>query len=116
MTLLQRMVVSLPALGFILLPVFTSGDSTAWFNLVLAGVYAMFIIPWIALYYMRFRYWITPTELVIHSGVITRRKRNIPIERIQNIEIEQSPLPRLLGTAKVAVYTAGSAKAEGVLE
>ena len=116
MTLLQRMVVSLPALGFILLPVIRSGDSTAWFHLVLAGVYAMFIIPWIALYYMRFRYWITPTELVIHSGVITRRKRNIPIERIQNIEIEQSPLPRLLGTAKVAVYTAGSAKAEGVLE
>ena len=116
LTLLQRMVVSLPALVFILLPVFRSGDSTAWFNLVFAGVYAMFIIPWISLYYVRFRYWITPTELVIHSGVVTRRRRNIPIERIQNIEIEQSPLPRLLGTAKVAVYTAGSAKAEGVLE
>ena len=116
LTLLQRMILSLPALIFIMLPVLQSGDKTAWFNLVMAGAYALFVLPWIALYYVRFRYWITDKELVVHSGVITRRKRNIPVERIQNIEIEQSLLPRLLGTAKVAVYTAGSDRAEGVLE
>jgi putative membrane protein len=116
LTLVQRLIVSLPGLVFILLPLLRNSDSTAWFNLVLAGMYAVFIIPWIVVYYLRFRYWVTPTELIIHSGVITKRKRNIPIERIQNIEIEQAPMQRMLRTAKVAVYTAGSARAEGVLE
>jgi len=116
LTLVQRFIVSLPGLVFILLPVFRETDSTAWFNLFIAVVYAAFLLPWIAVYYIRFRYWITPTELIIHSGVVTRRKRNIPIDRIQNIEVEQGPLQRILGTAKVAVYTAGSSKAEGVLE
>ncbi|NBC19347.1 MAG: PH domain-containing protein, partial [Bacteroidetes bacterium] len=35
---------------------------------------------------------------------------------IQNIEIEQSLLPRMLGTAKVKIETAGSQSTEGVLE
>ena len=116
LTLVQRFIVSLPGFVFILLPVFRETDSTAWFNLFIAVVYAAFLLPWIAVYYIRFRYWITPTELIIHSGVVTRRKRNIPIDRIQNIEVEQGPLQRILGTSKVAVYTAGSSKAEGVLE
>ena len=117
LTMVQRVIVSLPALVFIMLPVLRGGgDSTAWFNLIFAAMYLVFIVPWIALHYLRFRYWITPKELVIHSGVLTRRRRNIPVERIQNIEIEQAPLQRMLGTAKVVVYTAGSARAEGVLE
>ncbi len=116
LTLVQRTIVSLPALIFILLPFLRGSDSTAWFNLVFAFAYALLVLPWIVLYYVRFRYWITPDELIIHSGVLTRRKRNIPIERIQNIEIEQGPMQRILRTAKVAVYTAGSASAEGVLE
>jgi|AP95_1055475.scaffolds.fasta_scaffold01542_9 putative membrane protein len=116
LTLVQRMIVSLPGLIFILLPVLRGSESTAWFNMAFAFAYAVAVLPWIVLYYVRFRYWITPSELIIHSGVLTRRKRNIPIERIQNIEIEQGPMQRMMRTAKVAVYTAGSASAEGVLE
>jgi len=116
LTLVQRVIVSLPAIVFILLPVFRGGDSMAWFNLVLAGMYVVIFVPWIGLQYLKFRYWITAQELVIHSGVLTRRKRNIPVDRIQNIVIEQAPLQRILGTAKVVVYTAGSATAEGMLE
>lgn len=116
LTLVQRLIVSLPGFVFILLPMFGERDSSAWINLIVAGLYALFILPWIALYYIRFRYWVTPSELIVHSGVVSRRNRNIPIDRIQNIEIEQGLLQRLLGTAKVAVYTAGSSKAEGVLE
>ncbi len=116
LTLVQRLIVSLPGLFFILWPLFRETDSTAWINLIIAGLYALFVLPWIVVYYMRFRYWVTPTEMIIHSGVMTRRERNIPIDRIQNIEIEQAPLQRLLRTAKVAVYTAGSSNAEGILE
>jgi putative membrane protein len=70
LTLVQRLIVSLPGLVFILLPLFKESDGTAWFNLIFAGLYALFVLPWIAVYYLRFRYWITPTELIIHSGVV----------------------------------------------
>ena len=115
-TLMQRFVVSLPGFVILLIPVVRSPSGSSWLNLGIALVYGAVTLPLIYLQYHRFRYWITPKELVIHSGVLTRRRRNIPIERIQNIEIERRLLPRLLGTASVKVFTAGSAAAEGALE
>jgi len=114
LTLVQRVVKSLPALFFILF--FRSSDTENWITLAFLLLYGVFALPMIILQYMRFQYWITPREVVIHSGVLTRRKRNIPLDRIQNIVIERSLLPRLLGTAKVKIETAGSKTTEGVLE
>ncbi len=116
MTLVQRFILSLPGFVILLMPVLRSPSSMNWFNLAIAILYGALTLPLIFLQYQRFRYWITPRELIIHSGVLTRRRRNIPVERIQNIEIEQKLLPRLLGTARVKVVTAGSDTAEGVLE
>ncbi len=116
MTLLQRFIMSLPGFVILLLPVLRSPTTTSWVNLGFAIFYGALTLPLILLQYLRFRYWITPSEVIIHSGVFTRRRRNIPIERIQNIEVEQKLLPRLLGMARVKVVTAGSDKAEGVLE
>ncbi len=116
MTLVQRFILSLPGFVILLLPVVRSPSTTSWFNLAFAVLYGAITLPLIVLQYQRFRYWITPRELIIHSGVLTRRRRNIPVERIQNIEIERKLLPRLLGTARVKVVTAGSDRAEGVLE
>ena len=117
LTLILRAAGSIPALIFILLPVFTgrSADASIWVNIVLAVIYGIFFLPWVVVYFVRFQYWITERELIIHSGVFTRRRRNIPVERIQNIDIEQRFLPRMLGAAKVLVYTAGSTSAEGEL-
>lgn len=115
-TLLQRVLASLPALAFLLLPALTAPDAESWFSLLIALLYGMFALPAIVLQYMRFSYRVTPKEIIIQSGVFTRKNRSIPIERIQNIQIEQSLLPRLTGTAKVQIETAGSASTEGVLE
>ncbi|MGI9173706.1 MAG: PH domain-containing protein [Rhodothermales bacterium] len=116
-TLVQRVAISLPGVLFILLPLLRSSrDGNAWFTLLFAAFYGLVALPLIFLQYNRFRYWITPKEIVIRSGVLNTQHRSIPIERIQNIETEQSLLPRLLGTAKVKIVTAGSAGAEGVLE
>ena len=117
LTLVQRVIKSLPPLFFVLLP-FLAGSSTSdnVFALTFLVLYGAFALPMIGLQYLRFQYWITPREVIIHSGVLTRRKRNIPLDRIQNIVIERSLLPRLLGTAKVKIETAGSKTTEGVLE
>jgi putative membrane protein len=116
MTLVQRLLVSLPALVFLLVPLGRSPGRDAWFTLLVSVVYGVLTLPWIVLYYARFRYWLTPRELVIESGVFTRKHRSIPIERIENIQIEQRLLSRLLGTARVSVQTAGSTETEGVLD
>ncbi|MFK7847873.1 MAG: PH domain-containing protein [Rhodothermales bacterium] len=116
MTLVQRFLLSIPAFALLLVPVMRSSDSLDMVPVLTVVTYGVLALPLIALRYYRFRYRITPKEIIIHSGVFTRQNRSIPIERIQNIEIEQSLLPRMLGTAKVKIETAGSAKTEGVLE
>ncbi len=116
MTLVQRFLLSLPAFALLLIPVIRSADSADLFPIIIVVAYGVMALPLIALRYYRFRYRINPKEIVIQSGVLTRQNRSIPIERIQNIEIEQSLLPRILGTAKVKIETAGSSRTEGVLE
>lgn len=115
MTLVQRLLVSLPAVLVVVLPL-RNPDANAWIYLGFLLLYGLFVIPVMIVQFVRFRYQVTPKEIIIHRGVFTYRHRNIPIERIQNIEIEQSLLPRLLGTAKVKIETAGSADTEGVIE
>ena len=116
MTLLQRVLVSLPALGFILLPLVTNPNADSYFSLLFAVLYGVVALPLIALQYLRFRYWVTPSQIIIQRGVFRRQHRSIPIERVQNVQIVQSLLPRLLRTAKVKVETAGSGSTEGTLE
>ena len=117
LTFVQRIIKSLPALFVALLPLLArSSDTSSIVTLGFVAIYGVVAVPLILLQYLRFHYWITPKEVVIHSGVLTRRKRNIPLDRIQNIVIERSLLPRLLGTAKVKIETAGSTSTEGVLE
>jgi putative membrane protein len=116
MTLVQRFLVSLPAFVILLFPVLRSSGSAEVVPILAVLLYGVLALPLIFLRYFRFRYQITEREVLIHSGVLTRQHRSIPIERIQNIEIEQSLLPRLFGTAKVKIETAGSAQTEGVLE
>ena len=116
MTLIQRFLIAVPAVFVLLLPFLRSPQSSDYFSIVTVIIYGVLALPLIFLRYYRFRYRITRKEIIIQSGIITRQHRSIPIERIQNIEIEQSVLPRLFGTAKVKIETAGSSKTEGVLE
>lgn len=116
LTLVHRFVISLPALFLALLPALRNPDAGSWFYIGSLLLYGVFVIPLIVMQYVRFRYEVSPKEIVIHKGVFTYRHRNIPIERVQNIEIEQSLFSRLLGTAKVKIETAGSSSTEGVIE
>ena len=116
LTLVNRIFVSLPALLFLAWNAASGVDAASRINLAVSIIFGMFFIPWILLSYYRFTFRINAKEVTIHSGVVTRQRRNIPIERIQNVEIEQRFIQRILGLAKVTLSTAGSAQAEGVLE
>jgi len=58
-------------------------------------------------YWARFRYRVGEDEIRIDSGVLSRRHRSIPFDRIQDVDIVQGPLERLLGLAEVKFDTGG---------
>ena len=116
LTLLQRLLASLPLLFILLLPVVSNPGSENLFSLILSAVYGLVALPVILLRYVRFSYRISPKQIVIQKGVLNRQNRSIPIERVQNIQIQQNLLAQLVGIAKVNIETAGSSGTEGVLE
>ncbi|MEM6474024.1 MAG: PH domain-containing protein, partial [Planctomycetota bacterium] len=65
--------------------------------------------------YFRLRFEIVDGELRVHEGWLMRRDRAVPIERIQNLDLVQNPLHRLLGVAGVRVETASGKEPEAVL-
>lgn len=70
------------------------------------------------LYWTRFEFRVGDSEIRIDSGIFSRTHRSIPFDRIQDVDLSQGPLARLLGIAKVKFETGGSAGAgedEGVL-
>jgi putative membrane protein len=69
------------------------------------------------LYWRRFEYRVGENEIRIDSGILNRTHRSIPFDRIQDVDITQGPVARLLGLAKVKFETGGSAgEEEGVLQ
>ncbi|KTG19479.1 PH domain-containing protein [Haloferax profundi] len=66
-------------------------------------------------YYQRFEYELTSDTLDIRSGVFSRRNREIPYRRIQNVDISRNVAQRLFGLAAVDLETAGGGGTEGSL-
>jgi putative membrane protein len=84
--------------------------------LLVAAVMAivMLTLNWLA--WSRFRYGVGEREIVIESGVLSRTRRSIPFDRIQDVDIEQPLLARLVGLAKVRIETGGAGRDEGLLD
>jgi putative membrane protein len=83
---------------------------------IFLGVLAIPAMIGAAVRYHRFRWRLTADELVLDSGLLMRRNRVIPFARVQNVEVRQGALQRVLGVAELRVETAGSGlEAEAVL-
>jgi putative membrane protein len=66
-------------------------------------------------YYRRFGYDLTENSLDIESGVLSRRRREIPLRRIQNVDIRRNVVQRAAGIAAVSLETAGGGETEASL-
>jgi len=86
-----------------------------WFLLAIPIVVVLFVAYGI-LYWLRYVFYISGQELRLEYGVLLRKNRYIPFERIQTVQISSGILQRLFGLVKVQVETAGGgSKAEFVL-
>ena len=63
-------------------------------------------------YYRRFRYAFTEDTFDVSWGVFNRRDREIPYDRMQNVDISRTILQRVLGLSAVSIETAGGGSTE----
>jgi putative membrane protein len=72
----------------------------------------------LVLRWLKLEYRVGAHEIRIDSGFLNRTSRAIPFDRVTDVDLEQSPVQRLLGLAKVKLETgasAGGKDEEGVL-
>ena len=84
------------------------GDLGVWISLLVGGVGGLllglaagFTSWWFT------RYVIDGTELRINSGVLTKKSRRIPYERLQSVDIAEPLIARLFGLAELRIEMAG---------
>jgi len=92
------------------------GDPLLTGGAVVAAVVAVLaVVGYEVAYFRRFDYELTEDSLDIASGVFSRREREIPLRRVQNVDVTRSLVARLLGLAEVDVETAGGGSTEANL-
>jgi putative membrane protein len=83
---------------------------------VVVGAGVVVAVSYQLVYYQRFEYDLTGDSLDIASGVVSRRNREIPIGRVQNVDISRNVVQRLLGIAVIDLETAGGSSTEASLK
>ena len=76
----------------------------------------IFVLFCVKKYIESIYYEILDTEIVIHKGIITKKRAVIPYRTITNLVVKRNPFDRLFGISKVIIQTAGesaSAQPEG---
>ena len=88
------------------------GGTIQWILLILSvPSVVLAFAQWLA-----FRFRVEGDDLIIDSGVLARRRRVIPLARVQNIDLEQGLIERLAGVARLRLETAsGGADTEASL-
>ncbi|MFD1564920.1 PH domain-containing protein [Haloarchaeobius amylolyticus] len=97
-------------IGVVVSPGGNGMDLLSIFGLVVLGIITG--IAYEFAYYQRFRYELTADTFDVTSGVLSRRTRELPIGRIQNVDIRQNVVDRLLGISAVHIETAGGGETE----
>ena len=89
-------------------------DNVGWALLGAFAVVAVLLGTAILRYWF-FRFTVDDDGLRIRQGVFKKTHLEIQFERVQGMDVERSPVDRLLGLATVTFDTAGSAAREGRL-
>jgi uncharacterized membrane protein YdbT with pleckstrin-like domain len=90
--------------------VIPSNSAAAVERLVVAAVAILAVMLWLIVPVLRWRtttYELTTRRLRVRSGIATRRGRDIPLARINDVSFEKGLLDRLLGSGRLVVESAG---------
>jgi putative membrane protein len=82
---------------------------------VLLAAAVLAVLAYQVAYVRRFDYELTPDTFDLQSGVVSRRTREIPYRRVQNVDVSRNVLQRALGIAELRIETAGGGETEAQL-
>jgi len=96
------------------------GSQNRWLLVALIGIaFVVVSIGSLFLKWLKLEYRVGADEIRIDSGFLSRTSRAIPFDRVTDVDLEQGPLHRLFGLARVRLETGASAGAkeeDGVLD
>ncbi|HEV2087306.1 MAG TPA: PH domain-containing protein, partial [Cryptosporangiaceae bacterium] len=81
--------------------------------LVAVGIVGGFAVSWVSWRFTGYR--VDRRELRVIEGVLARRHRTVPLERVQAVDVVQPLLARLVGLAEVRLEVVGGAETEAPL-
>lgn len=84
-----------------------------WVPLAIWGGLLVIVLGSGVIRWLRFSYWMEDGELRIEYGLIFRKKRYIPVERIQSLDFSEGIFHRPLKLVKISVETAGATGTQG---
>ena len=85
----------------------SGGDRNYWQLLGIAVPVALGVIR-----YLTTRYRITPTQVELQRGLLSRKVLTAPLDRVRAVELTSSPIHRVLGLAKVEIGTASAGRSD----
>jgi uncharacterized membrane protein YdbT with pleckstrin-like domain len=100
-------IASFPLSLFILVLVFSARGGLGIAG-VLMVIYLVIAFIGIVAYCASLRYEITPEEVVVHAGVITKTVRHVPFRTVTNLQVTRGLFDRILGMGSLSIQTAGS--------
>jgi membrane protein YdbS with pleckstrin-like domain len=95
--------------ALVVVAIIPSGPGADAERLVAGAVAILALMLWLMVPVLRWRlttYELTTRRLRIRTGVVTRRGRDIPLARVNDVSFEQGPLDRLLGCGRLVVESA----------
>ena len=98
----------------IVLGLFGAANGNVFF-LIISGILFIPAVGMSVFRYVTLRYQIYDRNLIVDQGVIFKQTRTVPVSRIQNIDLVQNVLHRLMGVAEVKIETASGTEPEAVL-
>ena len=90
-----------------------------WLVVLIVAAFLIFSVGLLLFTWLKFEYRVGADELRIDSGFLSRTSRAIPFDRVTDVDLEQGPIHRLFGLARVRLETGASAGAkdeDGVLD
>lgn len=79
------------------------------FGIGIALIITLIVVAVRAAIWRRFSYRVTGDGIRVHSGLISRHERFLPIDRIQSVDFHEGVLHRLLGVIAVRIESAAGA-------
>lgn len=90
------------------------GTRGSWQDFIIIAIAAFASVMTIIQFWF-YHYWLEQDRLVVKEGILFKSLRQIPYERIQNLNIEKNPLHKFFKVATLQVESASGVKPEAVI-